>query len=73
MLIRPLEPAASYNHGMTASIYYKDLDGNGIEIIIDLFSDELAFKVFSEFERWNEYFQSHLEGIHVDWVCLMFE
>jgi catechol 2,3-dioxygenase len=32
MLDRGVEPVAAHEHGVSQSVYFKDLDGNGLEL-----------------------------------------
>jgi catechol-2,3-dioxygenase len=59
---RGIEPEWTVNHGPTLSFYYRDPDGNGIELQVDNCGHDL--------ERWkaiiNGPFQQNQMGINVD-------
>lgn len=59
-------PFQSFNHGMTTSLYYRDFDGNGIELMIDNFSSEASFKVSAYYASFMEYFITHPEGLAIN-------
>jgi catechol 2,3-dioxygenase len=59
---RRIEPEWTVNHGPTLSFYYRDPDGNGIELQVDNCGHDL--------ERWKAFFngpfQQNQMGINVD-------
>ena len=55
-----VEPAFSLDHGMTMSLYYKDPDGNFVELQSDNFSD---WKLSGEYMRGSPQFAANPIGV----------
>jgi catechol-2,3-dioxygenase len=59
---RGIDPEWTVNHGPTLSVYYRDPDGNGIELQVDNCGHDP--------QRWNSFFagpfQQNQKGINVD-------
>jgi catechol-2,3-dioxygenase len=60
---RGIEPDICLDHGMTLSYYYKDPDGNHVELQIDVFGDWAASK---EWMRSSPEFKANPIGVFVD-------
>lgn len=58
-----IEPALCLDHGMTFSYYYKDPDGNHVELQCDVFGD---WAKSSEWMRTSEAFHANPIGVFVD-------
>jgi catechol-2,3-dioxygenase len=58
-----IEPDICIDHGMTLSYYYKDPDGNRVELQIDVFGDWAASK---EWMRTSPAFHTNPIGVFVD-------
>jgi catechol-2,3-dioxygenase len=58
-----IEPDICIDHGMTLSYYYKDPDGNRVELQIDAFGDWAASK---EWMRTSPDFKANPIGVFVD-------
>ena len=58
-----VEPAFSLDHGMTTSLYYKDPEGNFVELQSDNFSD---WKLSGEFMRSSPQFAANPIGVFFD-------
>ena len=58
-----VEPAFSLDHGMTISLYYKDPDGNFVELQSDNFSD---WKLSGEYMRESPQFAANPIGVFFD-------
>jgi catechol-2,3-dioxygenase len=58
-----IEPDLCLDHGMTFSYYYKDPDGNHVELQVDNFGDWAAS---SEWMRTSEAFHANPIGVFVD-------
>ena len=58
-----VEPAFSLDHGMTMSLYYKDPDGNFVELQSDNFSD---WKLSGEYMRESPQFAANPIGVFFD-------
>ena len=58
-----VEPAFSLDHGMTMSLYYKDPDGNFVELQSDNFSD---WKLSAEYMRESPQFAANPIGVFFD-------
>ena len=58
-----VEPDLCLDHGMTLSYYYKDPDGNHVELQVDNFGDWAAS---SEWMRTSEAFHANPIGVFVD-------
>ena len=58
-----IEPALSLDHGMTLSYYYKDPDGNYVEMQCDVFGD---WAKSAEWMRTSETFHTNPIGVWVD-------
>lgn len=58
-----IEPALCLDHGMTFSYYYKDPDGNHVELQCDVFGD---WAESSEWMRTSEAFHANPIGVFVD-------
>jgi catechol-2,3-dioxygenase len=58
-----IEPDICIDHGMTLSYYYKDPDGNHVELQVDCFGDWAASK---EWMRTSPVFQANPIGVFVD-------
>lgn len=58
-----IEPALCLDHGMTFSYYYKDPDGNHVELQCDVFGDWAAS---SAYMRTSEVFHANPIGMFVD-------
>jgi catechol-2,3-dioxygenase len=58
-----VEPAFSLDHGMTMSLYYKDPDGNFVELQSDNFSD---WKLSGEYMRRSPQFAANPIGVLFD-------
>jgi len=58
-----VEPAFSLDHGMTMSLYYKDPDGNFVELQSDNFSD---WKRSGEYMRGSPKFAANPIGVFFD-------
>lgn len=58
-----VEPAFSLDHGMTMSLYYKDPDGNFVELQSDNFSD---WKRSGEYMRRSPQFAANPIGVFFD-------
>lgn len=57
-----IEPFWPINHGPTTSLYYRDPDGNGVELFVDNFETEAELKGWME----TEIFQSNPIGVTFD-------
>ncbi|MFZ1882759.1 MAG: hypothetical protein WAU53_03950, partial [Rhodoplanes sp.] len=57
------EPAFCLDHGMTTSLYYKDPEGNFVELQCDNFSD---WKLSGEFMRSSSQFAANPIGVFFD-------
>jgi catechol 2,3-dioxygenase len=62
-----IEPDMCIDHGMTLSYYYKDPDGNRVELQVDSFSDWQASK---EWMRMSPEFRANPIGVFVDPTCI---
>ena len=60
---RGIEPDICIDHGMTLSYYYKDPDGNHVELQIDVFGDWAASK---QWMRTSPEFHANPIGVFVD-------
>jgi catechol-2,3-dioxygenase len=60
---RGIEPDICIDHGMTLSYYYKDPDGNHVELQIDAFGDWAASR---EWMRTSPEFHANPIGVFVD-------
>ena len=58
-----IEPDICIDHGMTLSYYYKDPDGNLVELQVDVFGDWAASK---EWMRTSPEFHANPIGVFVD-------
>jgi catechol-2,3-dioxygenase len=58
-----VEPVFSLDHGMTMSLYYKDPDGNFVELQSDNFSD---WKLSAEYMRESPQFAANPIGVFFD-------
>jgi len=58
-----VEPVFSLDHGMTMSLYYKDPDGNFVELQSDNFSD---WKLSGEYMRESPQFAANPIGVFFD-------
>jgi catechol-2,3-dioxygenase len=58
-----IEPDICIDHGMTLSYYYKDPDGNHVELQCDVFGDWAASR---EWMRTSEQFKANPIGVFVD-------
>lgn len=58
-----VEPVFSLDHGMTMSLYYKDPDGNFVELQSDNFSD---WKLSGEYMRGSPQFAANPFGVFFD-------
>jgi len=58
-----IEPAFCIDHGMTLSYYYRDPDGNHVELQVDVFGDWAAS---SEWMRTSAEFHANPIGVFVD-------
>ena len=58
-----VEPVFSLDHGMTMSLYYKDPDGNFVELQSDNFSD---WKLSGEYMRGSPQFAANPIGVFFD-------
>jgi catechol-2,3-dioxygenase len=58
-----VEPAFSLDHGMTMSLYYKDPEGNFVELQSDNFSD---WKRSGEYMRGSPQFAANPNGVFFD-------
>lgn len=58
-----IEPDICIDHGMTLSYYYKDPDGNHVELQVDAFGDWAASK---EWMRTSAEFKANPIGVFVD-------
>lgn len=58
-----IEPEFCIDHGMTFSYYYKDPDGNRLELQVDAFGD---WAKSSEFMRESDAFHANPIGVFVD-------
>ena len=58
-----IEPDLCLDHGMTLSYYYKDPDGNHVELQIDVFGD---WKASSEWMRTSPQFHANPIGVFVN-------
>jgi catechol 2,3-dioxygenase len=58
-----IEPDVCIDHGMTLSYYYKDPDGNHVELQIDVFGDWAASKAWM---RTSPEFHANPIGVFVD-------
>jgi len=58
-----VEPAFSLDHGMTISLYYKDPEGNFVELQSDNFSD---WRLSGEFMRGSRQFAANPIGVFFD-------
>lgn len=58
-----IEPDLCLDHGMTLSYYYKDPDGNHVELQIDVFGD---WKVSGEWMRTSAEFHANPIGVFVN-------
>ena len=58
-----IEPDLCLDHGMTLSYYYKDPDGNHVELQIDVFGD---WSKSSEWMRTSPEFHANPIGVFVD-------
>jgi len=58
-----LEPAFCVDHGLTMSIYYRDLEGNYVELQSDNFSD---WKLSTEYMRSSRAFSQNPIGVFFD-------
>ena len=58
-----VEPAFSLDHGLTISIYYRDPEGNFVELQSDSFSD---WKLSGEFMRTSPVFAANPIGVFFD-------
>jgi catechol-2,3-dioxygenase len=58
-----IEPDMCVDHGMTLSYYYKDPDGNRVELQVDCFGDWAASK---EWMRTSPEFRANPIGVFVD-------
>jgi len=58
-----ITPVATINHGATTSLYYRDPDGNQVELQIDNFGDWAASK---EWMRTSPDFRANPIGVFVD-------
>ncbi len=58
-----IEPDLCLDHGMTLSYYYKDPDGNHVELQIDAFGD---WSKSGEWMRTSEAFRANPIGVFVD-------
>jgi catechol 2,3-dioxygenase len=58
-----IEPEACIDHGMTLSYYYKDPDGNRVELQVDTFGD---WALSSEWMRTSAEFKANPIGVFVD-------
>ena len=58
-----VEPVFSLDHGMTMSLYYKDPDGNFVELQSDNFSD---WKLSGEYMRGSSQFAANPIGVFFD-------
>jgi catechol 2,3-dioxygenase len=58
-----IAPDFCLDHGLTTSIYYRDPDGNFVELQCDAFGD---WKASSEFVRTSKEFAANLIGVFFD-------
>jgi catechol 2,3-dioxygenase len=58
-----IEPGIAIDHGMTLSYYYKDPDGNHVELQVDVFGEWAASK---EWMRTSPEFHANPIGVFVD-------
>jgi hypothetical protein len=58
-----VEPAFCLDHGMTTSLYYRDPEGNFVELQCDNFSD---WKLLGEFMRNSSQFAANPIGVFFD-------
>jgi catechol-2,3-dioxygenase len=57
-----IKPFWPINHGPSTSLYYKDPDGNGVELFVDNFETEAELKGWME----TEVFQANPIGVRFD-------
>jgi catechol 2,3-dioxygenase len=58
-----VEPAFSFDHGLTMSLYYEDPEGNYVELQSDNFSD---WKLSTEYMRTSQAFAENPIGVFFD-------
>jgi catechol-2,3-dioxygenase len=58
-----IEPEVCIDHGMTLSYYYKDPDGNHVELQVDVFGD---WSASTEWMRTSAEFKANPIGVFVD-------
>ena len=59
---RGIEPYWPINHGPSTSLYYKDPDGNGVELFVDNFATEAELKGWMK----TETFEANPIGVRFD-------